>query len=111
MSECSAAAILLQPVDRQLVSHPQGLLVVMLVDDAMSSPRARASIVTVGGETPLLAHKAERGDARQPCKPLSQSGARCNSPSCELMIAWDPCAPYSIKGGMRDRARCSTGRG
>src|SRR6266849_3395061 len=40
------------------------------MDAAMGSPRARAAIVTIGGETPLLAHKAERGNGRKPLKPL-----------------------------------------
>jgi hypothetical protein len=60
----------LQPLDRQLVSFAQQLPVVLLMDAAMSSPGARETIVAIGSETTLLAHEAERGDAREPRKPL-----------------------------------------
>src|SRR6266566_1460319 len=63
---------LLQTVDRQLIGDAQCLLAVALVDDAMGSPRTRAVIMAIGGEAPLLPHEAERGDARQPIKPLSR---------------------------------------
>jgi hypothetical protein len=61
---------LLQTVDRQLIGDAQRLLVGALVDDPMGSPRAREATMAIGGETPLLAHEAERGNGRKPFKPL-----------------------------------------
>jgi hypothetical protein len=68
---------LLQTADRQLVGDAQRMLVIVLVDPAMGSPGARWAPmlgVAVGGETPLLPHEAERGDAREPLKPLWRIG-------------------------------------
>jgi hypothetical protein len=64
---------LLQTGDRQLVSDAQRMLVVVLVDPAMGSPGARWAPmlgVAIRGETPLLTDEAERGDGRQPLKPV-----------------------------------------
>jgi hypothetical protein len=66
---------LLQTGDRQLVGDAQRVLVVLLVDAAMGSPGARWAPVlgvSVGRETPLLPHEAERGDGREPLKPLQR---------------------------------------
>jgi hypothetical protein len=49
------------------------VLAVVLVDDAIGSPGVREAIVAGGGESPLLAHKAQRGEAGQPLKPLSRN--------------------------------------
>src|SRR2546425_110598 len=64
---------LFQPGDRQLVGDAQRVLVVVLVEPAMGSPGARWAPVlgfSVGRETSLLPHEAERGDGREPLKPL-----------------------------------------
>jgi hypothetical protein len=71
------AAHLLQTGDRQLIRDDQGVLVVVLVDPAMGSPGACWAPVlgvAVGGETHLLPHEAERGEGREPLKPLRRIG-------------------------------------
>src|SRR5713101_5516178 len=64
---------LLQTSQRQALSDAQRALVVPLVDGAIRSPGARWAPVlgvAIRGETPLLTHETERGDGRQPLKPL-----------------------------------------
>jgi hypothetical protein len=64
---------LLQTVDRQMVSGAQGMLVAALVDPTMGPPGARGVTGTggaVGRETPLLSDETERGEGREPLKPL-----------------------------------------
>jgi hypothetical protein len=70
---------LLQARDRQAVSHPQPVLVVVSVHAAMGDPATRWLTVVgvaVGSEAALWSHEAKRGERGQPVKPFCRRGSK-----------------------------------
>jgi hypothetical protein len=79
------------------------VLAVVLVDDAMGSPGAREVIVAGGGEPPRLPHKAQRGEAGQPLKPLSRIGRQV-----QLAFLRDARSRRSLAPRIRSKQACES---